>query len=81
MYFRIDPNDNLESDPAGYEALAAGETGIGDSDNDGTLNINEQSPVTIAATDLVLPIPANDVVSNPLLHKDVPAEAYDFGGE
>ncbi len=72
-YYRIDPDDALESDPAGYELVAAGQTGANPD------NINTDPVVTFNASKMVLPIPGSEVVSNPLLNREnEPAVDYVF---
>lgn len=70
-YFRMDFNTGDENDPSQYEALAPGESGT-----DG--NMNEQTPVVVTEGFMILPVPANEVVTNPLLASDVEAVDYVF---
>ncbi|MBX2963349.1 MAG: RagB/SusD family nutrient uptake outer membrane protein [Cyclobacteriaceae bacterium] len=70
-YFRIDASDALENDPAGYELVPAGQTSSsGETNND---------PVVVFTTEKMrLPIPANQVVINPLLGSSHEAVEYEF---
>jgi hypothetical protein len=43
------------------------------------LNTTAIDPVVATAGDMYLPVPSEEVVSNPLLAPDVPAEEYVFG--
>ncbi|HEY3406153.1 MAG TPA: RagB/SusD family nutrient uptake outer membrane protein, partial [Ohtaekwangia sp.] len=70
-YFRIDSDDALENDPAGYEVVPAGTT----SPND---NTNTDTPIEIFEYHMQLPLPASEVVANPLLAKDEEAVEYVF---
>jgi hypothetical protein len=71
MYFRIDSNDALENDPAGYELVPAGTS----SPNG---NQNTDPVVVFTASKMRLPIPGNQVVINPLLAPDQEPVEYDF---
>lgn len=71
-YYRIDPNDNLENDPAGYELVSAG--GVGSNPD----NVNNDPAVSFTANKMILPIPGNEVVANPLLKADVEPVEYEF---
>lgn len=71
IYFRIDTNDALENDPAGYELVPAGTT----SPNE---NQNTDPVVMFTTSRMRLPIPGNQVVINPLLATDQEAVEYDF---
>ena len=68
-YYRIDNDDELENDPSGYERVAPGQTS-----SDGETNTDPT--VTISFLKMNLPIPAAEVVTNPLLLEE-PVE-YDF---
>lgn len=68
-YYRINSNDNLENDPAGYELVAAGTT----SPNG---NQNTDPVVTFNAAKMTLPIPGSEMVANPLLKEE--AVDYEF---
>ncbi|MBX2894215.1 MAG: RagB/SusD family nutrient uptake outer membrane protein [Cyclobacteriaceae bacterium] len=70
-YFRINENDNLENDPAGYEVVPAGGIGSGGA-------VNTDPFVTFTATKMNLPIPGIEVVNNPLLRAEQPAVEYQF---
>lgn len=70
-YFRINTNDNLEKDPAGYELVAAGQTSANG-------NQNTDPIVVFTAAKMQLPIPGSEVVSNPLLRAEVEAVEYVF---
>lgn len=70
-FFRIDANDNLENDPAGYEIVVAG--GIS---SDG--QVNSDPLVNFTASKMILPIPGIEVVNNPLLRVEEAAVEYDF---
>lgn len=72
-YYRIDPNDNLENDPAGYELVEAG-GGVGSNPD----NINNDPIVSFTADKMILPIPGPEVVANPLLKSDVEPVDYEF---
>ena len=72
MYFRIDPTDNRENDPAGYELVSAG--GVGSNPD----NINSDPAVTFNASRMILPIPGREVVTNPMLRADVEPVEYVF---
>ncbi|HCX20540.1 MAG: RagB/SusD family nutrient uptake outer membrane protein [Flammeovirgaceae bacterium] len=72
-YYRIDSGDDLENDPSGYELVAAG-GGVGSNPT----NVNNDPVVTFGADDMILPVPGQEVISNPLLRKDTPAEEYSF---
>ncbi|MEQ8471775.1 MAG: RagB/SusD family nutrient uptake outer membrane protein [Marinoscillum sp.] len=61
-YYRIDPNDDLENDPAGYELVPAG-GGVGTNPD----NVNNDPVITFTASDMVMPIPAQQQTVNPLL--------------
>ena len=71
-YFRIDPNDNKENDPTGYELVSAG--GVGSNPD----NINNDPTVTFNASKMILPIPGREVVTNPMLRADVEPVEYVF---
>ncbi|MFY0628518.1 MAG: RagB/SusD family nutrient uptake outer membrane protein [Reichenbachiella sp.] len=73
-YYRIDNSVGDENDPLQYEALAPGES----STLPGSSNVNESQPVVVTDGFMTLPVPANEVVTNPLLAGDVPAEDYPF---
>lgn len=68
-YFRIDNEDALENDPAGYELVQAGGTS-----SDGETNSDPEVVFTVSK--MQLPIPGNQVVINPLLRE--PAVEYQF---
>lgn len=68
-YIRINSNDNLENDPAGYELVPAGQT----SPNG---NQNTDPVVTFTAAKMTLPIPGSEMVANPLLKEE--AVEYEF---
>ncbi|MBX2899160.1 MAG: RagB/SusD family nutrient uptake outer membrane protein [Cyclobacteriaceae bacterium] len=70
-FFRINANDNLENDAAGYEVVAAGGIGSGGA-------VNTDPVVAFTATKMTLPIPGIEVVNNPLLRAETPAVEYDF---
>lgn len=71
MYFRIDSEDALENDPAGYELVPAGTTSPNDNEN--------TDPVVIFShAKMRLPIPGNQVVINPLLAPDQEPVEYEF---
>lgn len=76
-YFRIDSDDNLENDPAGYELVPAGgvrtETG-----SNGETQYNNDPEVIFTAEKMVLPIPGSEVVGNPLLRKGEEPVEYVF---
>lgn len=72
-YYRIDSNDELEDDPAGYE-LVAGGGGVGSNPD----NINNDPLVTFTRSDMRIPVPGQEVVSNPLLRAEEPAVEYTF---
>lgn len=72
IYYRMDPNDALESDPAGYELVAAGETGP----ISGATNTDPV--VTFNAARMLLPVPGTEIVTNPLLRADVEPVDYEF---
>ncbi len=61
-YFRIDANDNLINDQAGYELIGGGQSGI---INPGNSNPNQSGQMTPGR--MILPIPGNEVALNPLL--------------
>lgn len=68
-YYRINTNDALENDPAGYELVAAGQTSAnGNQNTDPVVSFNEAK--------MTLPIPGSEMVSNPLLKEE--AVEYDF---
>ena len=71
-YYRIDPNDGLASDPAGYELVPAG--GVGSNPD----NQNNDPVVTFTADKMVMPIPGTEVVQNPLLGADNEPVEYVF---
>jgi hypothetical protein len=71
IYFRIDTNDALENDPAGYELVPAGTT----SPND---NQNTDPVVVFTDSRMRLPIPGSQVVINPLLAADQEPVEYNF---
>jgi hypothetical protein len=71
-YYRIDPNDNMENDPAGYELVSAG--GVGSNPD----NVNNDPEVSFTANKMILPIPGNEVVANPLLKAGVEPVEYEF---
>jgi starch-binding outer membrane protein, SusD/RagB family len=62
-YFRIDADDDLENDPAGYELVPAGTTSANG-------NTNTDPAVTFTDTKMRLPIPGNEVVINPKLAQE-----------
>lgn len=68
-YFRIDNEDALENDPAGYELVQAG--GVS---SDG--ETNSDPVVVFTVSKMMLPIPGNQAVINPLLRE--PAVEYEF---
>lgn len=68
-YYRINSNDNMENDPAGYELVAAGQT----SPNG---NQNTDPVVNFTAAKMNLPIPGSEMVANPLLKEE--AVDYEF---
>ncbi|HTF20148.1 MAG TPA: RagB/SusD family nutrient uptake outer membrane protein [Chryseolinea sp.] len=68
-YYRINTNDGLENDPAGYELVAAGQTSANG-------NQNTDPVVSFNATKMALPIPGSEMVSNPLLKEE--AVEYEF---
>jgi hypothetical protein len=70
-YFRIDANDALENDQAGYEIVSAGMT----SPNG---NQNTDPVVVFTASKMTLPIPGSEVVTNPLLGPDKEPVEYTF---
>lgn len=72
-YYRIDNTDNLENDPAGYELVSAG-GGIGTD----PANINTDPLVTFTTENMIMPVPGQEVVSNPLLRKEAIAVEYNF---
>lgn len=72
-YYRIDPDDNLENDPAGYELVAAG-GGVGSNPD----NVNNDPVVTFDDEKMVLPIPGPEVVANPLLGRSQEPVEYNF---
>lgn len=71
QYFRIDPNDTNENNPAGYELIAAGRFGVMN-----PLVTNTEPEITITADKMWLPIPGPEQVTNPLLRPE--AEAVDY---
>ena len=71
-YFRIDPTDNKENDPSGYELVLAGSAG---SNPD---NINNDPAVSFNAARMILPIPGREVVTNPMLRADIEPVEYVF---
>ncbi|MBX2944846.1 MAG: RagB/SusD family nutrient uptake outer membrane protein [Cyclobacteriaceae bacterium] len=71
MYFRINTNDALENDPAGYELVPAGTTSANN-------NTNTDPIVVFTATKMRLPIPGNQVVINPLLAPNREPVEYEF---
>jgi starch-binding outer membrane protein, SusD/RagB family len=71
-YFRIDPTDNRENDPAGYELVSAG--GVGSNPD----NINSDPAVTFNASRMIMPIPGREIVTNPMLRADVEPVEYVF---
>ncbi|MEL7148244.1 MAG: RagB/SusD family nutrient uptake outer membrane protein, partial [Bacteroidota bacterium] len=73
QYFRIDPNDDLESDESGYELVSAGQNGAMN-----PANVNTEPVINITADKMWLPIPANEVVNNTLLRADVEPVEYEF---
>lgn len=70
-FYRIDADDNLEDDVAGYELVAAGGTGSGGS-------TNTDPVVSFTAQKMTLPIPGIEVVNNPLLRVEEAAVEYEF---
>lgn len=72
-YYRIDPNDDLENDPAGYELVPAG-GGVGSNPD----NVNDDPIITFTPGDMTIPMPAAQVSVNPLLGAEVPAVDYNF---
>lgn len=79
-YYRIDSDDDLETDPAGYELIGPGEART-ERDDDGNIQYNNDAVVTFTAAKMRLPIPGNEVVTNPLLGGGVEAEEYIFEEE
>jgi hypothetical protein len=70
-YYRIDDEDDLEDDAAGYEIVPAGSVGEGGSSN--------TDPVVIFTTQkMTLPIPGIEVVNNPLLRVEEAPVEYEF---
>ncbi len=70
-YYRINPSDALQNDPAGYELVPAGQT----STNGET---NSDPIVVFTASKMRLPIPGNQVVINPLLGPNQEPVEYEF---
>lgn len=76
-YFRIDSDDALENDPAGYELVPPGGERT-ERDNDGNIQRNDDPVVIFTAGKMQLPIPGPEVVANPLLAPEEPAIDYVF---
>lgn len=70
-YYRIDADDDLEDDAAGYEIVPAGGTGSGGSSNTDPI-------VSFTAQKMTLPIPGIEVVNNPLLKVEEAPVEYEF---
>ncbi len=70
-YFRINTQDALENDPAGYELVPAGTTSANG-------NQNTDTQIVIFNYHMQLPLPGSEVVINPLLGKDEEAVEYVF---
>jgi hypothetical protein len=68
-YIRINFDDNLENDPAGYELVPAGTTSVNG-------NQNTDPVVTFNAAKMNLPVPGSEMVANPLLKGE--AVEYEF---
>ncbi|MCR9251506.1 MAG: RagB/SusD family nutrient uptake outer membrane protein [bacterium] len=73
QYFRIDPNDALENDPNAYELVGPNEAGTAN-----TANFNSEPVITLTEDKMWLPIPANEVVTNPLLGAGSESVEYEF---
>ncbi len=73
QYFRIDPNDALENDPNAYELVGPNEAGTAN-----TANFNSEPVITLTDDKMWLPIPANEVVTNPLLGAGSESVEYEF---
>lgn len=78
IYFRINSSDALENDPAGYELLAPGQVRTEKNDKGELQYNNEPNIITISHGQMTLPIPATEVVANPLLRAEEPAIEYVF---
>ena len=68
-FIRINFDDNLENDPAGYELVPAGTTSVNG-------NQNTDPVVTFNAAKMNLPVPGSEMVANPLLKGE--AVEYEF---
>jgi len=86
-YYKILNNNSQENDPAAYELVyVSGDPGMpfplpsGSYDGVGSRPENENNDPVVQFTSgrMRMPIPANEVVSNPLLAPEVPAEEYVF---
>jgi starch-binding outer membrane protein, SusD/RagB family len=77
LYFRINSNDALENDPAGYEKKKPGEART-EKSGTGQTQFNNEPVVTFDANKMRLPIPATEKVANPFLRDESPAVEYVF---
>ncbi len=76
-YYRINSSDGLENDPAGYELVPPGGERTERGDN-GEILYNTDPAVSFNDARMMLPIPGEEVVANPLLRADVEPVDYVF---